>query len=163
MSWRVPSKVSKFDEGKEKTQKSKVARFTIGEYELVLDQQERILAVKNSANTNFVNIILEKPFYRRTRAPRLSTGGEICMHENTFYGCMPIWPVYSNGIDMFDFAVNSTNLNDLGHINRPLNHHVKLSRSDFNFSLRLLLLSATFLKALGIVASRDFDRSATSK
>jgi ParB-like chromosome segregation protein Spo0J len=61
-----PSKALKFDKSKEKTQKSKVARHATVEDELLFsDPQEKILTIKNYANTGFVNIILEKRFYMK--------------------------------------------------------------------------------------------------
>ena len=44
----------------------KVARLATGEDRFWLsDPQEKILAMKNYANTGFVNIVLEKRFYMR--------------------------------------------------------------------------------------------------
>jgi len=61
-----PSKVLSMYKSKEKTQKSKVARHaTVGDELLLSDPQEKILTIKNYANTGFVNIILEKRFYMR--------------------------------------------------------------------------------------------------
>jgi len=71
-----PSKALKLDKRKEKTQKSKVAHLATEEYKLLLsDPQQKILTVKNYANTKFVNIVLEKPFYMRVEkiAEKLST------------------------------------------------------------------------------------------
>ena len=61
-----PSKALSFDKGKEKTPKSKVARLATGDDKLLFsDPQEKILTIKNYANTGFVNIVLEKRFYTR--------------------------------------------------------------------------------------------------
>jgi ParB-like chromosome segregation protein Spo0J len=60
-----PSKALYLDKGKEKRQKSKVARIATEEYKLLLDRQDKILTVKSYANTRFVNIVLEKRFYTR--------------------------------------------------------------------------------------------------
>lgn len=61
-----PSKALKFDKSKEKTQKSKVAHLATGDNELLFsDPQEKILTIKNYANTGFVNIVLEKRFYTK--------------------------------------------------------------------------------------------------
>ena len=60
------SKALKFDKSKEKTQKSKVAYLATEDNELLFsDPQEKILTIKNYANTKFVNIILDKQFYMR--------------------------------------------------------------------------------------------------
>jgi hypothetical protein len=61
-----PSKALSLYKSKETTQKSKVARLATGDNELLFsDPQQKILAIKNYANTGFVNIILEKRFYMR--------------------------------------------------------------------------------------------------
>jgi ParB-like chromosome segregation protein Spo0J len=60
-----PSKALCLDKGKENRHKSKVAHLATEEYKLLLDQQHKILTVKNYTNTRFVNIIVEKPFYKR--------------------------------------------------------------------------------------------------
>jgi len=61
-----PSKALKFDKSKEKTQKSKVTHYSTLKNELLLsDPQQKILTIKNYANTKFVNIVLEKRFYTK--------------------------------------------------------------------------------------------------
>jgi len=74
-----PSKALKFDKCKEKTQKSKVACLATDEIELLADPQEKILAVKNYANTDFVNVILQKQFYIRLEgvAEKLGTAPDV--------------------------------------------------------------------------------------
>jgi hypothetical protein len=61
-----PSKALSFDKSKEKIQKSKGARYATLKDELLFsDPEEKILTIKNYANTRFVNIVLEKRFYMR--------------------------------------------------------------------------------------------------
>jgi len=79
-----PSKALEFDKRKEKTQKSKVARLATAEGRLWLsDPPEKILTIKNYANTRFVNIILEKRFYMRVEktAEKLGTKPDLIINN----------------------------------------------------------------------------------
>jgi len=76
-----PSKALKLDKNQEKSQKSKVARRATGEEELLLTvpPEKKVVTVKNYANTHFVNVIVEKPFYTRLEkvAEKLGTSPEV--------------------------------------------------------------------------------------
>ncbi len=79
-----PSKVLSVYESKEKTQKSKDARYVTLEDELSLSNpQQKILSVKNYANTKFVNIVLEKRFYIKVEkiAEKLGTKPDVIINN----------------------------------------------------------------------------------
>ena len=79
-----PSKALKFDKSKEKTRKSKVAHYATLRNELSLsDPQQKILTIKNYANTKFVNIVLEKRFYMKVEkiAEKLGTKPDIIINN----------------------------------------------------------------------------------
>ena len=79
-----PSKSLKFHKSKEKTQKSKVAHLATEDNELLFsDPQEKILTIKDYANTRFVNITLEKRFYMKVEkvAEELGTRPDIMINN----------------------------------------------------------------------------------
>jgi hypothetical protein len=79
-----PSKALSFYKGKEKPPKSKVARLATGDAELLFsDPQQKILTIKNYANTKFVNIVLEKRFYTKVEkiAEKLGTKPDIIINN----------------------------------------------------------------------------------
>jgi len=79
-----PSKVLSVYKSKEKTQKSKDARYATLDDELTLSNpQQKILSVKNYANTKFVNIVLEKQFYLKIEkiAEKLGTKSDILINN----------------------------------------------------------------------------------
>jgi len=60
-----PFKALGFDKSKEKTQKSKVAHLATEDNELLFsDPQEKILRIKNYANTKFGKIVFKKNSYK---------------------------------------------------------------------------------------------------
>jgi hypothetical protein len=79
-----PSKVLSLYKGKEKTQKSKDVRYATLHDEFSLSNpQQKILSVKNYANTKFVNIVLEKQFYLKVEkiAEKLGTKPDILINN----------------------------------------------------------------------------------
>lgn len=81
---RGPSKALKFGKSKEKTQKSKVEHLATEDNELLFsDPQQKILTIKNYANTGFVNIILEKWFSMKVEriAEKLGSKPEIIINN----------------------------------------------------------------------------------
>jgi len=79
-----PSKVLSLYESKEKTQKSKDARYATFDDELsLLNPQQKILTVKNYANTKFVNVVLEKQFYLKVEkiAEKLGTKPDVIINN----------------------------------------------------------------------------------
>ena len=79
-----PSKALKFDKSKEKAHKSKVAHYATLKNELSLsDPQQKILTIRNYANTKFVNIVLEKRFYMKVEkiAEKLGTKPDIIINN----------------------------------------------------------------------------------
>jgi len=79
-----PSKVLSLYKSNERPQKSKDARYATLEHELSLSNpQQKILTVKNYANTKFVNIVLEKRFYTKVEkiAEKLGTKPDIIINN----------------------------------------------------------------------------------
>jgi len=79
-----PSKALKFDKSKEKAHKSEVAYYATLKDELSLaNPHQKILTVKNYANTKFVNIVLEKRFYTKFEkiAEKLGTKTDIIINN----------------------------------------------------------------------------------
>ena len=79
-----PSKALSFDKHKEKTQKSKVALYATLDNEFSFsDPQQKILTIKNYANTKFVNIVLEKRFYMKFQniAEKLGTKPDVIINN----------------------------------------------------------------------------------
>jgi len=80
-----PSKALKLDKSQEKSQKSKVVRCATEEEELLLTAppEKKVLEVREYANTHFVNVMVEKPFYMKLKevSEKLGTTPDVLINN----------------------------------------------------------------------------------